>query len=278
MSLSRPGARPVAVFYNEPTELSRRSAMRQRLAVTAVVVILVVVAHLAAASGYVVILKNGHKIRCKEPMQIDGEVALITLVTGTVSSYPVNQIDLIETERYNQQGLGDALEIEELQVGNQMLPTPTPRIPLGAFVTLDSMDRNPELTTTLAPTPTPTPGIRLQTYPYHDERVTRAFEKIFGDEKLYLYHMSGGTQPKFFFVQAVTDSEEQVFHALQTVCHAFFLIRRADPEIAPEVVELQMVQTSRKPAGTFRITPENADELLSGTTSVQSFYIRNVIF
>ncbi|MCU0305359.1 MAG: hypothetical protein MUC56_15000 [Thermoanaerobaculales bacterium] len=252
--------------------------MRPRFVVAAVLAILVVVAHFAAASGYVVILKNGHKIRCKEAMQIDGDVALITLVTGTVSSYPVNQIDLIETERYNQQGLGDALEIEELLVDDQYLPTPTPKRPLGAFVTLDSMDRNPELKTTLAPTATPTPGIRLQTYPYHDERVTRAFEKVFGDEKLYLYHTSGGTQPKYFFVQAVTDSEEEVFRALETVCHAFYLIRQADAELAPEIVELQMVQTSRKPAGTFRITPENAEELLSGSTSVQSFYIRNVIF
>ncbi len=140
------------------------------------------------------------------------------------------------------------------------------------------MERNPELTTTLAPTPTPTPGIRLQTYPYHDERVTRAFEKVFADEKLYLFHTSGGTQQGYFFVQAVTDSEDQVFHALETVCQAFYLIRQADPEIAPTVVELQMVQTSRKAAGTFRITPADAESLLNGTISVQNFYIRNVIF
>ncbi|HSN57414.1 MAG TPA: hypothetical protein VLT32_22285 [Candidatus Sulfomarinibacteraceae bacterium] len=251
--------------------------MRRSLSV-ALAVVLLVLAQMASAAGYVVILKNGHKIRCKEPMTIDGDNAIITLVTGTVASYPLTQVDLIETERYNQQGLGDAVEIEELAVYGEALPTPTPRLSLGAFVTLESMERNPELKTTLAPTPTPTPGIRLQTYPYHDERVTRAFEKIFDDQKLYLYHTSGGTRPKHFFVQAVTDSEEQVFHALRTVSQAFYLIRQADPEVAPEAVELQMVQTSRKAAGTFRITPELAEELVSGSTSVQSFYIRNVIF
>jgi len=251
--------------------------MRRTLALAAVVIVLII-AQVASAAGYVVILKNGHKIRCKAPMEVVGEVAHITLVTGTIASYPVNQIDLIETERYNQQGLGDALEIEELAVYGKVIPTPTPRGSLGKFVTLDSMDRNPELKTTLAPTPTPTPGIRLQTYPYHDDRVTRAFEKVFTDEKLYLFHTSGGTQQKFFFVQAVTDSEDQVFHALETVCQAFYLIRQADPEIAPEIVELQMVQTSRKAAGTFRITPDDAEALLNGTVSVQNFYIRNVIF
>jgi len=251
--------------------------MRRALTLAAVVVLLIF-AELAHASGYVVILKSGHKIRCKEAMAVEGDVAIITLSTGTISSYPISQIDLIETERYNQQGLGDAVEIEELAVYGDGFPTPTPRASLGTFVTLDSMERNPELKTTMAPTPTPTPGIRIQTYPYHDERVTRAFEKIFADEKLYLFHTSGGTEQDFFFVQAVTDSEAQVFHALQTVCQAFYLIRQADPEIAPKMVELQMVQTSRRAAGTFRITPEDAKALLEGSISVQNFYIRNVIF
>jgi hypothetical protein len=251
--------------------------MRRALALAAVIMFLIV-AQLASAAGYVVILKNGHKIRCREPMQVDGDIAIITLSTGTVSSYPLTQIDLIETERYNQQGLGDAVEIEELAVYGHIRPTPTPRQSLGSFVTLDSMERNPELKTTMAPTPTPTPGIRLQTYPYHDERVTRAFEKVFADEKLYLYHTSGGTQQGYFFIQAVTDSEDQVFHALETVCQAFYLIRQADPDIAPEIVELQMVQTSRKAAGTFRIKPGDAESLLNGSISVQNFYIRNVIF
>ena len=251
--------------------------MRRFFALSAVIFVLII-AQIASAGGYVVILKNGYKIRCKQPMEIQGDVAHITLVTGTMASYPLAQIDIIETERYNQQGLGDAVEIEELSVVNEILPTPTPRGPLGNFVTLDSMERNPELKTNAPPTPTRTPGIRLQTYPYHDERVTRAFEKVFADEKLYLYHTSGGTKQGYFYVQAVTDSEAQVFHALETVCQAFYLIRAADPSIAPEAVELQMVQTSRKAAGTFRITPEDAESLLNGTTSVQIFYIRNVMF
>lgn len=251
--------------------------MRRFFALSAVIMV-VIAAQVASAAGYVVILKNGYKIRCKEPMVVQGDNALITLVTGTVASYPLAHIDIIETERYNQQGLGDAVEIEELSVVTDILPTPTPKGPLGNFVTLDSMQRNPELTANLPPTPTPTPGIRLQTYPYHDERVTRAFEKVFADEKLYLYHTSGGTKQGFFYVQAVTDSEDQVFHALETVCRAFYLIRAADPTIAPEAVELQMVQTSRKAAGTFRITPADAESLLNGSTSVQNFYIRNVIF
>jgi hypothetical protein len=251
--------------------------MRRFLALSAVVMLLVV-AQLASAGGYVVILKNGHKIRCREPMELVGDNAHMTLVTGVLASYPVSQVDIIETQRYNQQGLGDAVEIEALSFAGTPVPTATPRISLGKYVSLDAMEKNPELGTVLVPTYTPTPGIRLHTYPYHDERVTRAFEKVFADEKLYLYHTSAGTNQEYFFVQAVTDSEEEVFHALETVCQAYYLIRKADETIAPDAVELQMIQTSRKPAGTFRITPDLATELVNKTVTIQQFYIRHVIF
>ena len=74
-----------------------------------VTTIILVVAVVAAAQGYVVILKSGHKIRCKEPMRIEGPNAILTLATGTLASYPLQLVDVVETERYNQLGLGDAL-------------------------------------------------------------------------------------------------------------------------------------------------------------------------
>ena len=43
--------------------------------------LLIMVATVYAAQGYVVILKSGHKIRCKEPLRIEGPNAIITLVT-----------------------------------------------------------------------------------------------------------------------------------------------------------------------------------------------------
>jgi hypothetical protein len=39
-----------------------------------------------------------------------------------------------------------------------------------------------------------------------------------------------------------------------------------------------MIQTSGKPAGTFRFTPALAKELADGETPTQTFYIKNVIF
>jgi hypothetical protein len=230
------------------------------------------------AGGYVVVLKSGHKIRCRESMRIEGSNAILTLVTGTVASYPVDQVDLIETERYNQMGLGDALQIDELSMVGTPIPTPTPKLSLGQYASIDAAYKDAELGSTMAPTPTPTPGIRLQTVKYHDERVEEAFSKFFDERKLYIYRTSAGTQPNYIYIQTVTDSQKEVFHALEIVTEAYTLIHRLQPEIAPGAVELQMIQTTGKPAGTFRLSPDQAAELADNTMSVEQFYVNYVIF
>jgi len=242
----------------------------------AVLLVTVVAAH---AAGYVVILKSGHKIRCKEPMRIEGPNAILTLSTGTMTSYPVQLVDLVETERYNQLGLGDALEIEELSVSGEVLSTPTPRISLGDHATFDTgTGKQPGLGTTVSPTPVPTPGIELRPNKYHDPRIELAFSKIFDNKGLLIYRTSQGSKPEYFFVRTTTDSEREVFQALEIVAQAYVLIHGLHEELAPGAVELEMVQTSGKPAGTFRLTPELADELVNGDTPTQMFYITNVIF
>jgi hypothetical protein len=252
-----------------------------RLRVLGLVVrIVLFVTTIVAAEGYVVILKSGHKVRCKEPMRIEGPIAMLTLATGTLASYPLVLIDLVETERYNQLGLGDALMIEELSVEGQAIPTPTPKTSLGEYTKISAggEDDVQRLGTTVEPTPVPTPGIEMQTEKYHDERVDQAFAKIFDEKELLIYRTSRGTQEDYFYVQTTTDSEREVFAALEIVAEAYFLINRIHGEIAPKAVELEMIQTSGKPAGTFRLTPALAKELADGETPTQTFYIKHVIF
>ncbi|HOC41771.1 MAG TPA: hypothetical protein PKJ99_02035 [Thermoanaerobaculales bacterium] len=243
-----------------------------------VAVLIVAVAVAASADGYVVILKNGHKIPCRDPLRIDGANAILTLVTGTVASYPVDQVDLVATERYNQQGLGDALVIDELSLTGTPIPTPTPKRSLGQFASIDAGSRDPELSAKYVPTPTPTPGIKLQPTAYHDERVDRAFTKYFDDRNLLIYRTSAGTRPEYFFVQTVTDSQREVFEALRIVTDAFALILKLQPELAPTAVELQMIETTGRASGTFRITPEMARSLAEKRVSMEQFYVDHVIF
>jgi hypothetical protein len=245
---------------------------------TGLITVLVIVATASVwASGYVVILKNGTKIPCRDPLRIEGGDAIITLVTGTVASYPVDQVDVVETQRYNQQGLGDALVIDELSLGTP-IPTPTPKQSLGKFASIDAGNRNPELAAKYVPTPTPTPGIKLQPHGYHDQRVDQAFTKYFDDRNLLIYRTSAGTRPDYFFVQTVTDSQREVFEALRIVTDAFALIHKLQPELAPAALELQMIETTGRASGTFRITPEMARTLAERQTSTEQFYVSHVIF
>ncbi len=238
-----------------------------------VVIALAVVA--AAANGYVVILKNGSKIRASKPLEIQGSQAIITLTNGTMTSIPLNQVDLIETERYNQLGLGDAILLEG--VGDQTpRPTATPTAPLGQSARL--RDLGAMLKTRATPTPTPTPSIGLRGSPYSDSRVIEAFTNLFDQKHLYLYKTSVGTRSDIFFVQVVTDSQREVFHALKTVAEAYSLIHELEPDLTPVRLELQLVTSVNKAAGTFRIAPEQADAVASGKISPEEFYLQHVIF
>ena len=71
---------------------------------------------------------------------------------------------------------------------------------------------------------------------------------------------------------------DNVFEALQIVAEAYALIHKLQPDIAPAALELQMIQTSGKAAGTFRIAPEMAQELADKQTPIEQFYVNYVIF
>ncbi len=251
--------------------------MKLFISVLCVVAVLVVAAG-ASGGGYVVILKNGERIRCNEPLAIEGKSAILTLNTGQVTSFPVDQIDLIETKRYNLMGLGNALTVDGLGEPDTVPPTPTPRVTLGNYATISGIGEDAQLAEDADPTPTPTPGIKLQLYAYKDQKVNMAFEEILDKKNLYLFRTSGGTRPDFFFIQAVTDTQREVFHALKTVAEAFDMIIKRRPDLAPTSVELRMVETSGRTAGTFRLTQENATALAEDTIQVENFYVENVIF
>jgi len=229
------------------------------------------------AGGSVVILKNGQRLRCKTPMEIDGKNAIITLMTGTVVSYPLSQIDLIATERYNQLGLGDALTIDALDSNEEIPPTPTPRPSLGNLARISADNVKADLGQEEIE-PTPTPGISLHSTNYQKPKVDTAIRQILDREDLYLYRTSAGTKPEYFFIQVITDNEKEVFHAIRTVAKAFKIIIEHAPDLAPKAIELKMVETSGRDAGTFRITPEQAMAVVDETISVEKFYAENVIF
>jgi hypothetical protein len=240
------------------------------------IAVFALVAATAMADGYVIILKNGDKIRARRAFDVRGDKALITLTRGTLVSYPLNRIDMVETERYNQLGFGDAFLIEELSVEAGPVRTPTPKLSLGDYASIHV--GGGEIGSSRDPTPTPTPGISLRPVPYRDRRVVRAFAEVFQDHSLYVFKTSVGSRPEYLFIQAITDQETEVFTTLRTVAEAFSVVHKLHPTIAPAAVELEMVSTAGTPAGTFRLTPAMARSLARGELPIEQFYIDFVIF
>lgn len=227
-------------------------------------------------AGYVVILKNGSSIRASKPMEIQGRQVIITLLNGTVTSISIEQVDLVKTERYNQQGLGSSIKMDTLSDQGPE-PTPTPRPRLGD---VGRLERRPTPTAVVgvAPTPTPTPQIKLRSSPYPHSKVVEDFRRVFDEERLYLYKMSVGTASDRLHINVVTDSEREVFQAVEVVSKAYYVIHELGGDGVPEMVELQLMTTTSKPAGTFRIDPEIARLLVQNELSVEQFYVRYVIF
>ena len=263
---------PIATGIGAPAARSRSSVL------SALVIALLVAVVVSATSGYVVILKNGQRIRAREPMTVQDKQVLIVLSTGTLTTIPIDRVDFVATERYNKLGLGNALTIDALDRVDQPRPTATPRRPLGSLTTLSADTTKSILGSVETPTPTPTPGIQLHNYPYPESKVDEAFKQMFEEHRMYLYRTSVGTHRSYYMVQAVTDSDREVFNALQAVASSYAVISTRYPEMAPEAVELQMVTTAGKPAGTFRISPEMASTLSSGKISPEAFYVKHVIF
>ena len=253
-----------------------RSAASPWITLAVVCIAIAVVLTAVAVTGYVVFLKNGSSIRALKPMEIQGRQVIITLLNGTETSISVEQIDLVKTERYNQQGFGSSLMMEGLS-DMKSPPTPTPRPRLGEMGRLQ-VGKEPTPDISVPPTPTPTPPIKLRESPYPAKAITDAFSRIFDDERMYLYNMSVGTQSDRLHISVVTDSEREVFHAVEVVSKAYHLIAELGEEGVPEMIELQLVTTTSKPAGTFRIEPETAKSLVQDQMSVEQFYVRHVIF
>lgn len=262
---------------NKPAGENPRRVPREGYVRALLAAILLVAVTVGAASGYIVILKSGQRIRAREPFTIKGKEAIIVLVTGTLTAIPLDKVDIVATQRYNKLGLGDALTVEGLDAVDAPPPTPTPRRALGSYVTLQTQASS-ELGSVETPTPTPTPGIKLQNTPYPNSKVDEAFKQVFDQHHLYLVRTSVGTRPNYYFVQAVTDSQNEVFNALKAVAAGYTVIHDLQPEMAPTAVELQMVTTSGKPAGTFRLSLAEARTLASGKVGVETFYVKNVIF
>jgi hypothetical protein len=238
----------------------------------------------APALAYTIFLKDGKQILARSKYVVQGDQAIITLPSGTRSSYPLSDIDVARTEAANQQDLGTAVEIPTGPARGFPTPTPAPQ-----RQSLQDLIRSQQAGVREPPKPEvrrppvgtePTRSLRPDASgraPYRDlelandlqaELITRGAA---GD----VYQGSTGSRVR---VEIETRSEGAVFKALLAAAHGLLMVRERFPGKV-EALELRcVVPEDGSLAGRFTLSPVVAADLTAGRIDLTRFYVENVEF
>lgn len=262
------------------------------------------------AEAYVIYLKDGTRIISKEKPVVKGPVYVFRSTSGNNQMIPISEVDQAKTEAHAEGGFGDsyivtdapAQKAPEGTAGGQSLsdvirskkisirdsavpgraapaeeivpvrpapaPAPAPaRAPLPAAQAPSVASRVP------AAGPAGAAGAAAAN-PNIDPQVNDAFTRALetaGIKRNQLVPAGGVLR-----IQAVTDSEQQVFAALGAVARGLKESRALGKSV--ERAEIVLATSAAENAGRFMMTAEDADALLNGKISAAKYFVANVIF
>jgi hypothetical protein len=225
----------------------------------------------AAASAYVIKLKDGSMLFARMKYEVKGTKAIITLENGTVTQLNLDKIDVAATEDYNKRYSGNVIAIDtpEQKALNAPggPPTPAPR--------LQDLARQSKLRGGVALPPAAAAnasGGEASSWQPIDPMMQAAFSKTFGDASIPQWRLTifrGKTR-----LLATANSEEAVFTVLSAVARA---LNDLSDRGKPSSIEIVLTTSTNEPGGTFEMTSDQARQLTSGTLAVGDYFVRNVI-
>jgi hypothetical protein len=241
-----------------------------------------------AASGYMVYLKDGHTIPAKEKYKVDKGKAIITLLNGTQTFLPLDQVDVAKTDEANRDGYGSAVVLPGSPRDVSPAGKPAKDRTLGDLI--KSREAAPrELAPTRRDKNAAMPGRMSKTKagfndlstlpqkPYPNAEVATELQQSFHGQGLEEVEIFEGTQSDRPLLAITTNSEGSVFKALSAAANALLRVRDRFPNKVG-ALELLLTMPSRERAGQFVLTPEQATELAAKKTDLSSFFVRNVQF
>jgi len=224
----------------------------------------------AAASAYVIKLKDGSMLFARMKYEVKGTKAIITLENGTVTQLNLDKVDVPATEDYNKRYSGNVIAIDtpEQKVLNAPggPPTPAPR--------LQDVARQSKLRGGIAPGPAAgnAGGGEGSSWQPIDPLMQAAFSRVFDGASIPQWRLTsfrGKTR-----LLATANSEEAVFSVLSAAARALHDLSERGKESSIEIV---LTTSTNEPGGTFEMTPDQARQLTSGTLAVGDYFVRNVI-
>lgn len=234
-----------------------------------------VAAALVAANSfaaYIVILKDGTRLRARDRWTTVNGKALLQLENGQRMSIELGVIDVARTNEQNSSGLGDARLIgtkgEAPAAKKQEVSS------LGQLTSPKGLGGNDGATQGVA-------GVgreirEVTTGGGVSPDVLSRFSAAYENVGLYDARVTAAG-PGAVRVELVADNEDQVFKALSATT---FLVRQlpAKLNVALSSVDLSMRTIRGGAAGRFNVTPADAEALEKKTMTLQQYYVARVMF
>jgi hypothetical protein len=240
---------------------------------------------LPADATYVIYTKDGHRIEAREKPVVQGRRVIYLTPLGTSQTIAMDEWDQERSEKANREGLGGAYVLDDPGGRTSALPAPEAKKPsLSEYIKVHG--RNPD-----ADRPEPRTGALVS------ERESRAprgpagkaaeappvvLDPVISDAFMRALDGSNvkgvklGNLPSALRVQAVTDSEQQVFLALMASARGLKEARAAGKPL--EKVEVVLATANGETAARFDVSPDDADALLNGRITPSKYFVTRVIF
>jgi hypothetical protein len=244
------------------------------------------------AAAYTIYLKSGKTIQAKGKYTVRDGKALITLPSGTQSSFNASEIDVERTEAANKSDYG----------GNAVILDPGTTEPAQRQAAANQQKRLSDMIANRqAARELPGPGrekaatpdaarsaaktragysdlTAIGRRPFPQADVLAELQQFFHGQGIDDVEIYSGTRPDRPLVEVTTPSEGSVFRTLGIASNALLHVRDRFPNGKVTAFELLMTTPQRERAGQFVLTPEMASDLVAKKIEVPAFFVQNVQF
>jgi hypothetical protein len=219
------------------------------------------------ALAYNIVLKNGSILFAREKYTIKATNAIITLQNGTVVSYPLDQIDVPATEKYNKENAGNVIALE---TGGDRAPTPQLTAP--PSTTLQDIIRKQKVTLGVAPPKKDQGEGGASSFQAVEPAIEQTFRRILDGASITQYRLA--TYRGKVRLLATANTEEAVFNTLAATARALSDLAKNGKEMNVDIV---LTTSSGDSGGTFEMSPDQARQIINGNINTADYFLRNVI-
>ena len=239
-----------------------------------------------ASATYVIYTKDGKRIEAQAKPVVQGKRVVYTTPLGTPQSIAIEEWDQARSDKINKEGLGNAYILDDPSGSRATLPNPETKKPSLSEYIKEHGRKNMDTSRPDAPEGELVRSMRDEGQRavraavaepptiVMDPQITEAFMRALDGSNVKgvkLTQIASGIH-----VQATTESEQQVFLALVACARGLKESRAAGKPL--DKAEVVFTTSAGESAARFDISPNDADNLLTGKVPPSRYFVTNVIF